>query len=49
MNSRNELFVKICGGDVMSGIWTLWMLELMLSMVWFVLINYSPSMVEQEW
>ncbi len=33
----------------MSGIWTLWIVELMLSMVWFVLINYSPRMVEQEW
>jgi len=26
----------------MSGIWTLWMVELMLSMVWFMLMNYSP-------
>jgi len=27
----------------MSGIWTLWMVELMLSMVWFMLMNYSPA------
>jgi len=25
------------------------MVELMLSMVWFMLMNYSPRVAEQEW